>query len=109
MWFPRRARGRHQLDYDVHVAAGRSHVRTNVPGLDQQLSSDFALDAWQVYIEASTKEVAAVRHVQVDLGVDGQVGRQGNSLFVCRKRNRTLEASGPTGGQQLLGVGADTR
>src|SRR5215470_6986753 len=101
--------GSDQIDGDVDVAAGGFGIRTNLMSFIQQGLSDVARDAGHADVEASTEEVAAFAQIQVDLGVDGDLGRQRDLLLAGHKADRTFETGRPTGGEQLLRIGADAR
>ena len=76
--------------------------------LDERLCG-FTIDAGQADIQAGAEKIFAVRQMQIDLGVDGQVGRRSNISLAGRRPERALEAGRPTGREQLLGIRAEAR
>jgi hypothetical protein len=94
--------GSDKLDGDIDVAAGGFGINASlVCGVDQGLGG-FAPDARQADVEANSNEVSPVGIAQVDLSVDGQVGRQGDFYFSCLKLHRADETGRPVGGEKLL-------
>ena len=76
--------------------------------LDERLCG-FTIDAGQADIQAGAEKIFAVRQMQIDLGVDGQVGRRSNLSLAGRRSERALETGRPTGREQLLGIRAEAR
>jgi hypothetical protein len=101
--------GSDQVNDDVDVATYGFRIRTGlVRGVCQGLSH-FAIQTRQTDVEARLEGVSAVGQTQVHFGVNGQVSRDLDFHFAGRKPYRPFEAGGPTGGEQLLGVGAGAR
>ena len=61
-------------------------------GIVDQLTGDVLRDARQADIQARAEEIGAVREVEVDLGVDCEVGRQGNLLLAGGEPDGAFEA-----------------
>src|SRR5882762_6687785 len=92
----------YKTDGDVDVAAGGLGINTRlVGGVDQGLGS-FVPDARQADVEANLNEIGPVGIAQVDLSVDGQVGRQCDLHFSCLKLHRADETGRPARGEKLF-------
>src|ERR1041385_5532155 len=89
----------------VDVALRRFRVGADAFRDVNQLLRDAPLDAGNGNVEAGTQKELTLVHVQVDFGVDRRAGWELHLLLLCHERERTFEAGGPAGGEQLLRIG----
>src|SRR6267142_6561199 len=95
-----------ECDRDVDIAARRTGIRAYLIGAVHQCLCGFAVDARQADLEPCGEAIGAVRGSDVHLGVDGRVGWESQLLSAGHEPDRAQEARRPTGGEQLLRVGA---
>jgi hypothetical protein len=92
---------------DTHFDIAAAHLRVWADlmcGIDQVLCS-IAWQAGQTYFEACLQEEAIVSGAEVDFGIDGSAGRQGEILVLGGSPHGAYEAGRPAGGEELLRVG----
>src|SRR5262249_529892 len=90
-----------QIDRHVDVAARGLRVWTNLVRFVDQGSRDVARQARQ-----GAREIGGVGQVQVDFGVDGEIGRKSDLLLAGRETHRAFETRRPAGSEQLFRIGA---
>jgi hypothetical protein len=91
----------------THFDVAASHFRVWADlmcGIDQVLCS-IAWQAGQIYFEPCLQEEAAVSGTEVDFGIDGGAGRQGEILVLGGPPHGAYEAGRPAGGEELLRIG----
>ena len=93
-------------DDGVDIALDRFRIGTGAMRGFDQLAGDLATDAGNADVQPRGERIAVVAVAQVDLGIDREIGRQGNALGPGGNAHRAFEAGGPACGEKLLGVGA---
>src|SRR5262249_52804560 len=68
-----------------------------------------AIDSRQAHVETGAELVVALRHAEVDFGVDRPIGRQGNLPLAGDESDRAHEARRPARGEELFRIRAGSR
>src|SRR3954447_16122200 len=77
-------------------------------GFINQRLRDILRQTGKADVQPGAEGVEAIHQAKINLGVDREIGRKGDLLPARGYADRTFEARGPAGGEELLRVRAST-